>query len=416
MDKYLQKFVIQDKNHIKNLCLVGVICSPLYYLTWVYLFPQRYESLTMRCIALLATAFILIEKRWPKILQRYFLSIFTSVLIFCGPLGHWYMGLKNEMNSVWLSTNAFMPFFTAFFFCNSIMFVASLLFSIVLASTFYYFEVGNLEPLISHASCLPVYLFSVLLSVILTNSIRKYYLAQVANEQLNLLNSNIKTYAGSIAHELKNPLSNVTIATGLLQSLVSKTALSADQLVRAREIVDIAQINCQRSTMIINMILKNIRNEKIDTASFRIFSALDVVKLAVKEYAFNGDEERSKVLITGSNDFSFYGSEDLLLFVLFNLLKNSLYYVSNQPNGKVEIWLTEEQHRNCIYVWDNGPGIPTDKLTGIFESFFTSGKKEGTGLGLAFCRQVMQSFHGNITCESQHGHWTRFCLEFPKNL
>src|SRR5690606_24009345 len=64
-----------------------------------------------------------------------------------------------------------------------------------------------------------------------------------------------------------------------------------------------------------------------------------------------------------------------------------------------------------------GPGIPAHIITKLFEEFYTSGKKEGTGLGLSFCKRNMQIFGGDIICESEFGYgksgWTKFSLLFP---
>ena len=49
----------------------------------------------------------------------------------------------------------------------------------------------------------------------------------------------------------------------------------------------------------------------------------------------------------------------------------------------------------------------------IFDDFFTSDKKGGTGLGLPFCKRVMEAFGGDITCESVEGEGVEFCLRFP---
>ena len=52
-----------------------------------------------------------------------------------------------------------------------------------------------------------------------------------------------------------------------------------------------------------------------------------------------------------------------------------------------------------LEVQDNGPGIPAEKLSTIFEPFYTS-KREGLGLGLSICRSIVDSFGGRITVES----------------
>ena len=69
---------------------------------------------------------------------------------------------------------------------------------------------------------------------------------------------------------------------------------------------------------------------------------------------------------------------------------------------------------NYLYFRDTGPGIPEYKLESIFESFMTSGKAEGTGLGLPFCRRVVTAFDGKIVCNSKLGEYTEFTIFFPQ--
>lgn len=61
---------------------------------------------------------------------------------------------------------------------------------------------------------------------------------------------------------------------------------------------------------------------------------------------------------------------------------------------------------------DHGPGIPQDKLETIFESFVTSGKNEGTRLGLPFYRRSIEDMGGSISCNSELGEYTEFVLKF----
>lgn len=82
------------------------------------------------------------------------------------------------------------------------------------------------------------------------------------------------------------------------------------------------------------------------------------------------------------------------IFVIFNLLKNSLYYKS-----KIEIRTESKSDGNYLYFKDYGPVIERDKLSLIFDSFFTSGKKDGTGLELPLCKRIMTAFDGDIVCK-----------------
>ena len=113
------------------------------------------------------------------------------------------------------------------------------------------------------------------------------------------------------------------------------------------------------------------------------------------------------------NDFNFFGSDTLLFYTLFNLLKNSLYYLNSYPQSTITITIFSTKKENILSFKDIGPGIEPDKLELLFQDFMTSNKKEGTGLGLSFCRKVMESFGGSIKCSSVLKEYTEFTLNFP---
>src|SRR5262249_52941531 len=61
---------------------------------------------------------------------------------------------------------------------------------------------------------------------------------------------------------------------------------------------------------------------------------------------------------------------------------------------------------------DNGCGIPEDRLTKIFNPFYTT-KQNGTGLGMGIAKKVMDAHRGRIEVQSQIGEWTEFLLSIP---
>ena len=68
---------------------------------------------------------------------------------------------------------------------------------------------------------------------------------------------------------------------------------------------------------------------------------------------------------------------------------------------------------NVLVFEDNGSGIDTKSIENIFNIYFTT-KSSGSGIGLYFCKKVMEKFGGCITCESEKNQYTRFKLYFPK--
>ena len=80
--------------------------------------------------------------------------------------------------------------------------------------------------------------------------------------------------------------------------------------------------------------------------------------------------------------------------------------------GKITIWLESDSKKNKLHFKDNGSGISPKIIRFIFNRFFSK-TTHGTGIGLTFCKLVMQEFGGNITCYSEEGKFTQFILDFP---
>jgi signal transduction histidine kinase len=111
------------------------------------------------------------------------------------------------------------------------------------------------------------------------------------------------------------------------------------------------------------------------------------------------------------SDFQILVDPVLVKYILYNLIGNALYYVQHMP--KAEIVISTFLVTRQIQVRDTGPGIAPENLSKLFDSFYTSGKSGGTGLGLAYCKRTMQALDGDIYCESEMGKHTAFRLSFP---
>lgn len=105
--------------------------------------------------------------------------------------------------------------------------------------------------------------------------------------------------------------------------------------------------------------------------------------------------------------------------VLLNLLINARQAM--QQGGQITVRLSCDAASQLIelMVRDTGSGIPADKLPKIFDRFYTTKSgpdasgKGGTGLGLSFCRDVIEAHHGRIRVESSVGKGTAFTLKLP---
>lgn len=103
----------------------------------------------------------------------------------------------------------------------------------------------------------------------------------------------------------------------------------------------------------------------------------------------------------------------LMSHVLFNLIKNSLYFIAKVRKGNITITVSSGAQQNTLLFKDTATGIPADKLPNMFKKFYSE-SDEGNGIGLHFCKNVIDAFHGQITCDSIEGEYTEFKLIFPK--
>lgn len=104
--------------------------------------------------------------------------------------------------------------------------------------------------------------------------------------------------------------------------------------------------------------------------------------------------------------------------VFVNLIKNAAEAVierfEGSPGGEVQIHAGQEEGAVWATVSDNGSGIPTDKLSVIFDPFYTTKPPgKGTGLGLNVVYRILTKYRGTITVESQPDQGTTFRLKIP---
>ncbi len=113
------------------------------------------------------------------------------------------------------------------------------------------------------------------------------------------------------------------------------------------------------------------------------------------------------------NDISLWADEEQLQLIFINLLKNAMEALSETEKPTISITIITTQNFYYINIEDNGEGIVPEALDRIFIPFFTT-KKQGSGIGLALSRQIMQLHKGKLSVSSTPGVNTTFTLQFPK--
>ncbi len=216
----------------------------------------------------------------------------------------------------------------------------------------------------------------------------------------------LEQLSASIAHEIRNP---ITAAKSLVQQMGEDPA--------SRENVGYANVALEELDRVersISHLLRFAREEEIRFSELRM---REVVDSALE--TFRDRLERSAVRVTPQieTDGVMKGDPEKLRRVLINLLGNALDSLeqSGTPEPRIEVSAGENLAGTEIWlrVRDNGPGIDPASLHRIFSPFYTS-KENGTGLGLALSKKVVDAHGGSIEASSSPGDGAEFLLTFPK--
>lgn len=395
------------KGILRYAGFVGAIGYPLFYLIYTRILPQPYESLTIRLIASVACAVTALPEHWPARFRKYYFAWSYGALLFCLPFFHVFMSLKNHGDLVFIA-DSFMAVFFLVLLTDWRNTVAMLCLGTVLGTGLYIATTAQPHLPVDYVARLPTFIL-----VVIGGSLFKFSERQLQDAKLRVATA----LAGSIAHEMRTPLSRIQYSLDMASRALPEPATdpTAQPLAR-KQINDLyaylsqGQLAVERGLQVIAMTLDEVNAKAIDSNRFAFIRAADAVQKALSEYAYETEEEREIVSLSVVEDFVFRGDETLFIFVLFNLFKNALYYHRLYPGMKLVVTVNERD----VSVTDTGPGIPKTVLPRLFDSFQTSGKVGGTGLGLAYCKRVMTAFNGDIVCDSVEGEGSRFTLRFPR--
>ena len=164
--------------------------------------------------------------------------------------------------------------------------------------------------------------------------------------------------------------------------------------------------------------IKKMSSGQLCKNDFQRYSIAKNIEEALNQYPFqtnnHGISERQLISIIKNQDFEYVGDQILTNHILFNLVKNAIHAIKSFGKGKIIIRLENEEVFNKLIFEDTASGISKDFLPRVFDQFACQTSSQGgTGIGLSFCKMVMQSYDGDITCDSQEGKYTRFVLSFP---
>lgn len=256
--------------------------------------------------------------------------------------------------------------------------------------------------------------FSVVASIILVRKVlvenEKFNQLTISqNEILAKKNKQLEKFTYIASHDLKTPIRNVTSFARLIERDLEK-----EEYQRLSEHLEFIQSSALQMSALVEDILQISTVDYADS-EVRGNHNLDEIVEQVRKAVLNDiNSPQAKVINKGLP--SYYCSASEMYLVFQNLIQNGLKYNQNQE-PTVEIWAKNGADKLQIYVHDNGIGIESqyhDQVFDFFKRLHSSSEYEGTGLGLALCKRIIESYEGTIWLESKLGKGSTFIVELPK--
>ncbi len=222
-----------------------------------------------------------------------------------------------------------------------------------------------------------------------------------ALDKLQELDQFKESMTSMIVHDLKNPLNSILNVPSSYSESKKLEYIKQNGKRMLNLVMNILDVNKFENA-----------NITLDLAEHTIF---DTANSAVEQINLLAEEKDITLLNNIPAGLTAHIDNEMIQRVMVNLLTNAVKYTP--VNGKILLdsnVLDEQKVR--ISVTDNGSGIPTDKLSSVFDKFGQvearkSGEVRSTGIGLTFCKMAVEAHKGTIGVESKEGKGTTFWFE-----
>ncbi len=207
--------------------------------------------------------------------------------------------------------------------------------------------------------------------------------------------------ARTIAHEIRNPLTNINLAADQLSSElpaeVDNTGFLFEMITR----------NSNRINQLISELLSSTKFAELNFVKTCIDDLLDeTLKLAADRLLLSNVElvksysgETCQILV----------DREKMKIAFLNIIINALEAMQNKEYGKLTIETKQERDKCIVIIADNGTGMDPEDESKLFEPYFTT-KQKGNGLGLTNTQNIILNHKGTINVSSVEGEGTRFII------
>lgn len=233
------------------------------------------------------------------------------------------------------------------------------------------------------------------------------------NSELLESNTELERFAFIASHDLKTPLHNIIKFSGLLKHKLEPVA--TDDI---KDYLSFIIQGGKRMNFLIEDVLEYSKLSRPDNGGQKevidLNRLVDDITRSISEYL---DSRNASILVTTPLPSIFWCHSKI--FMLFkNLIENGVKY-NESPEPTISIWTSDEKGELNLYFSDNGIGIGEEyheKIFLMFTRLHNQTEYEGSGLGLAACKKIVEEFGGTIQCNGQDQIGTTFRISLPQEI
>lgn len=234
---------------------------------------------------------------------------------------------------------------------------------------------------------------------------------QKAHADVTQLNHELESFTYSVSHDLRAPLRSVN---GYAHILLEDYGHVIDD--NGRRIIDVIARNGKRMGQLIDDLLDFSRLGRKELMHATV--DMNEIVADVIEELRETDQYDSRVKIDVRNLPNATADNSMMRQVWYNLISNALKYSGKTENPAVEIGSFLKDQNVCYYVKDNGVGFNmayADKLFGIFQRLHKHDEFEGTGVGLALIKRIIDRHNGSVWAVGELNNGATFYFTIPRN-
>lgn len=228
--------------------------------------------------------------------------------------------------------------------------------------------------------------------------------------QLEAVNKELEAFSYSVSHDLRAPLRAVN---GYAQILKEDYGTQLDP--EANRIMNAIMSNAHMMGQLIDDLIAFSRISRKEVAHHQI-NMKQLAETCLQEIQeING---RKKYDVQIDQMPNCYGDQSMIKQVWLNLISNAVKYSSRENAPRIEIGYKTDDKGHIYFIKDNGVGFDMQyahKLFGVFQRLHSPEAFEGTGVGLALAKRIINKHSGDIWAESAPGQGATFFISLPKN-